>query len=130
MDKCQICGVNQSEETHHIEEQHNANNYGIIGDIHKNRLSNLIALCKKCHCKITHDNLLVSSKIMTTDGPINNITTVKKKKKKKYSIEECTEIKNLFEHNSNINNLLLIVKDKLNRNISRSTLGKIIKDIY
>ena len=46
---CEICNMCMSTEVHHILEQHNANQDGFIGHLHKNHPSNLLALCEKCH---------------------------------------------------------------------------------
>jgi DNA mismatch repair protein MutS len=56
MDECSICGINGSVyplDTHHIKEQHTFTN----DDIHKNKLSNLVVLCKKHHDEVHYGNL-------------------------------------------------------------------------
>ena len=54
MRPCQVCGEPGSD-VHHIKEQCTADTRGFIDTIHKNRLSNLAVLCKKCHHQV-HDN--------------------------------------------------------------------------
>lgn len=54
VEKCAICShqpmINELPlETHHIKEQHNADNNGFINHMHKNNKSNLVVLCNKCH---------------------------------------------------------------------------------
>src|SRR3989338_198570 len=56
VDKCKICGKNSNAnlEVHHINEQKDANEYGLIQEdgrapFHKNKLFNLMVLCTKCH---------------------------------------------------------------------------------
>jgi DNA mismatch repair protein MutS len=49
--KCEICGK-KADEIHHIKQQKDANEFGIVDGIHKNHLSNLMSLCEKCHDKI------------------------------------------------------------------------------
>ena len=55
--KCESCGyrprlpTDQPLHTHHIKEQHMANNEGMIGGIHKDAASNLMVLCHQCHNK-------------------------------------------------------------------------------
>lgn len=50
MDKCNRCGSTYDLCTHHIEEQHTADDNGLIeGRYHKNASFNLEILCKKCH---------------------------------------------------------------------------------
>ena len=46
---CEKCGVKKAVDTHHVKEQHDADNNGFIGCMHKNHLSNLMGLCKDCH---------------------------------------------------------------------------------
>lgn len=49
MDQCVICGTTNQLQTHHIHEQHLADEYKYIGDFHKDSLHNLMVLCDKCH---------------------------------------------------------------------------------
>jgi DNA mismatch repair protein MutS len=49
MDECMSCHKNKAAETHHIQPQRDADANGIINDMHKNHVSNLIPLCKQCH---------------------------------------------------------------------------------
>ena len=46
---CEICGTQMASETHHLQEQKNANEDGFIGTIHKNHTANLASVCNKCH---------------------------------------------------------------------------------
>ena len=48
VDLCQICGE-KAVDTHHIKYQCNADENNFIDHVHKNHLSNLVCLCKKCH---------------------------------------------------------------------------------
>jgi DNA mismatch repair protein MutS len=48
---CELCGKH-ADEIHHIKQQKDANEFGIVDGIHKNHLSNLMSLCEKCHDKI------------------------------------------------------------------------------
>jgi DNA mismatch repair protein MutS len=54
---CECCGyspklpTDMPLHTHHIKEQHMADQNGMINGIHKNALSNLMVLCKQCHDK-------------------------------------------------------------------------------
>lgn len=70
--KCEMCNKkNQSDlETHHIIEQKDSNNDGILEDelYHKNELFNLMVLCKKCHKKITFGKLKTSKKMISSNG--------------------------------------------------------------
>ena len=59
INKCELCNSEISLETHHINEQKNANEYGIIitedNIYHKNTKFNLQILCNSCHKKM-HSN--------------------------------------------------------------------------
>lgn len=48
MNECQVC-KGPAEDTHHINGQCTADEKGFIDHYHKNVLSNLVVLCKKCH---------------------------------------------------------------------------------
>lgn len=48
--KCEKCSVSMGEETHHIQEQQNADDAnGYIRGFHKNHTANLMSLCESCH---------------------------------------------------------------------------------
>uniref|UniRef100_A0A6C0HMV5 DNA mismatch repair proteins mutS family domain-containing protein n=1 Tax=viral metagenome TaxID=1070528 RepID=A0A6C0HMV5_9ZZZZ len=74
MYKCEVCGAYASD-IHHINQQCNANESGLIdsltdGIFHKNKLWNLVALCKKCHIDV-HSvpcKLIIEEYIKTSDG--------------------------------------------------------------
>ncbi len=56
VDKCSLCGsVDEQIDTHHVKEQHTADDNGFIDTFHKNSSFNLIALCSECHSKL-HSN--------------------------------------------------------------------------
>lgn len=73
-DVCKVCGATASE-VHHLIEQHKADADGFIGHQHKNRESNLIALCEKCHTSVhnTDDTIVY---LQTTKG--KKVATKKK----------------------------------------------------
>jgi len=56
MDSCYLCGKELQLQTHHIQEQKNADDNGFIGYIHKNDKRNLIVLCEVCHNTDVHKN--------------------------------------------------------------------------
>jgi tryptophan synthase alpha subunit len=66
---CERCGMELSTETHHLEEQANADSDGfIVGTaVHKNHAANLMALCEKCHLEI-HKSAKKVVKKKTTKG--------------------------------------------------------------
>ena len=49
LNMCEICGINPASETHHKKQQKDANMSGYIDNIHKDHISNLTAICEKCH---------------------------------------------------------------------------------
>jgi len=55
VDHCVLCGEQRNLHTHHIQEQHLANDDNLIGMTPKNIRHNLMVLCEKCHIKI-HSN--------------------------------------------------------------------------
>ena len=53
MDCCKMCGAKDNLHTHHICEQREADDDGVIGQqFHKNVRHNLLVLCETCHQKI------------------------------------------------------------------------------
>ncbi|CAH6419304.1 DNA mismatch repair ATPase [uncultured virus] len=55
MDACTICGKTGHQtqlHTHHLQEQHLADERGFIGAMHKNIKDNLVILCVECHTKL------------------------------------------------------------------------------
>ena len=52
VDSCSLCGENKDLHTHHIQEQNEANENGMIEHFHKNKKFNLLVVCEKCHQKI------------------------------------------------------------------------------
>jgi len=69
MGKCELCNK-PSTETHHIEEQQNANEEGYleVKGYHKNKEFNLIVLCELCHLKIHKEEVKIGTRKQTTKG--------------------------------------------------------------
>jgi hypothetical protein len=69
MDTCLICN-DKCDEVHHINEQQYANLQGVIEEkqIHKNRDSNLLTICTKCHDNIHNGKIKISERKMTSEG--------------------------------------------------------------
>lgn len=60
MNKCEICSCKDFLETHHITFQCTADSDGFLeSGIHKNHLSNLSVLCKKCHDDVTYNRIII-----------------------------------------------------------------------
>ena len=67
MDKCSLCDDNGSVyplDTHHIKEQNTFDEH----DIHKDKLSNLVVLCKKHHDEVHYGNLKIFGYKETING--------------------------------------------------------------
>lgn len=65
--RCAVCNDNV-DDTHHIEEQHTADEHGNIGHIPKDHKYNLVALCKNCHVKVHQDKLQINGFVKTSKG--------------------------------------------------------------
>lgn len=78
VDVCGVCGE-RAEEVHHIEPQALADDNGFVGHRHKNRLSNLVALCAGCHDKIHSGKLKIEGYVQTSEGiSLEGVTEVAK----------------------------------------------------
>ena len=67
---CEVCKKNSAVDTHHINQQCNADNSGMIDNYHKNEKWNLVALCKKCHISVHNSppNLIIQGYVQTNMG--------------------------------------------------------------
>ena len=70
VDACQICEKKGQLETHHIKEQKDADEHGMIGSHHKNISHNLVTLCHDCHMAEHHGNLTIKGYIQSDQGRI------------------------------------------------------------
>lgn len=64
---CAVCKGPVSD-THHIQEQHLADENGNIGHFGKDHKGNLIPLCKDCHNKVHSGELVIKGFVMTSKG--------------------------------------------------------------
>ena len=67
---CEICNKSIGEETHHLQQQKDADINGFIGSFHKNHPANLASICESCHDEI-HKNDNKEKKVVrkkTTKG--------------------------------------------------------------
>jgi len=88
---CEMCKSEIGTETHHIQEQHLADDRGYInGVFHKNHAANLMSLCESCHLK-THANNAANIEA-TGDGNSNgnNINSSKDAKPKPRIVRKKT----------------------------------------
>jgi len=66
--KCEVCNIELSTETHHLQHQSKANkDNGFINNFHKDVDGNLLNVCEKCHLKM-HKNKKGHKKVKTSDG--------------------------------------------------------------
>jgi DNA mismatch repair protein MutS len=134
IDKCVICGIDGSEyplDVHHIKYQQFFNKY----DFNKNKLSNLVVLCKTHHNEVHNDNLVINGFSSSIKGKILNYeynNNVKSNiKKRKYGLKELNLVKDLsIKYNNNMKNIINDLKNNYNMNISSKTVNMILKDDY
>jgi hypothetical protein len=83
MNECSVCHK-QAAETHHIKEQHTADERGFLPDDHrhKHHPSNLMIVCSECHDRIHAEQLMVNGYQMTSRGVVLSVKEVSPKKEK------------------------------------------------
>lgn len=69
---CALCH-NAVEDTHHIREQHTADEDGFIDDFPKDHKGNIVPLCKACHLRIHKKEISLKGYVMTTKGLILDV---------------------------------------------------------
>ena len=132
VEKCSICGkVEDNLDTHHIIEQMNFDNHNQF----RNKLSNLVVLCKKHHDEVHHGCLRIHGYKESTHGKILDYEYIQKShiKKKKYNNSQVEMIKKLYEELKEHKNQISITLKELKKkdiNISSQTLKKIIENKY
>jgi DNA mismatch repair protein MutS len=136
IDKCTICGDNGITyplDTHHIKEQNTFDK----DDVNKDKLSNLVILCKKHHDEVHHGNLEIIGYKDSVNGPIleyNNITNVSKNNsRKKYDETQINIIKKMahdLKEQKQFMKILMMELNKININITSKTINKILSDTY
>ena len=73
MSECFRCGTTENLHTHHLMEQHTANEQGYVAPgYHKNNIGNLMTLCQECHHLLHSGHFSVVSND-TVQGPIHMI---------------------------------------------------------
>ena len=77
LNHCEVCGYkpkvgNIPLDTHHINEQKNCDENGFVNEkhFHKNKLYNLVSVCKECHLKIDTGELIIRGYKSSTSGII------------------------------------------------------------
>lgn len=125
MISCSICGE-KADDSHHIKYQSDFDEF----DENKDKLSNLVVLCKKHHNQVHNQQLTIDGYVNTIKGKqlvTKECTTVLKKKK--YNESQIMMIQKLSEKMNKTN---ILIELKMNHNISMSqdTLKKILNHEY
>src|SRR5690606_10328388 len=63
VDYCQICNSPEKDDDHHIKFQCSADQNGMIGSMHKNKLQNMSGLCKSCHDRVHRGEITINGYI-------------------------------------------------------------------
>ena len=129
---------NNAEETHHINEQADADNSGNFDHFHKNATHNLIPLCKGCHAQITYGNLHIFGYKESSEGDVLDFKFIDNKQDIKKSNKKFTdmEVEQIKKYYNKFNGILTKQKilDKLQLDhhikIGLQTYNKIIKGDY
>ena len=130
MDGCSICGKTNYLDTHHIKEQFTFSE----GDINKDKLSNIVILCKEHHDEVHNGNLQINGYMDTVKGKeLKYEFTDFKKSKKKYNSNQVEIIKNLankFKGQKQYMKILINELKNIDINISAKTINKILNGEY
>lgn len=134
MDCCKICNSKDDLETHHIKDQQYSDENKMIEHHHQNIKHNLVQLCKQCHLKVTHGEIIIEGWKETSRGKKLDWKIIEKKvnMKKKFNEKDITKIKEIYKINEKLPKKDLIKLYELNHKIkiSQSTLKKIIDNKY
>jgi DNA mismatch repair protein MutS len=139
MGKCSMpmCD-NDAEETHHINEQSDADAGGNFDHFHKNKKHNLIPLCKDCHAQITYGNLHIFGYKESSEGDVLDFKFIEKKQEQKKTNKKFSdyEVKKIEKYYNKYNGILskqkILDKLQMDENIKMGiqTYNKIIKGDY
>jgi DNA mismatch repair protein MutS len=133
VENCSICGKKDKYlDTHHIKEQNEFDSYNKF----KDKLSNLVILCKKHHDEVHHGLLKINGYKESSDGSkLLDYMYVEKKvnKKKKYDESQINVIKNMYEKMKEHKNQIKVMIQELKKkdiNISGVYIKKIVNNEY
>lgn len=135
IDSCTICGDNGNTyplDTHHIKEQHEFDE----DDINKDKLSNLVVLCKTHHDQVHNGNLQINGYLDTLNGKKLDYKyneDISHNSKKKYNELQINIIKNLaleLKDQKQYMKVLILELKKRDINISAKTITKICSGNY
>lgn len=121
-DVCDLCN-SECDEIHHIAEQKFANKDGIIDRIHKNRRSNLVKLCAKCHDSVHAGEIIIHGYIQTSDGILLDWIKKDADVNEKKIRERVFELRNLGKTYKDILN---VVKEEYQKKITLYMIKKIL----
>ena len=97
VNECQICGVKDNLDVHHIKEQATCNEYGLYDHVDKNILANLVVLCKKDHNDVHNGVLRIGGYSETTSGRELKWERVAEKRKRQKYGEKDIEVFNKYK---------------------------------
>jgi DNA mismatch repair protein MutS len=135
IDCCSICGDNGNTyplDTHHIKEQNTFEE----DDMNKDKLSNIVILCKKHHDEVHYNNLEIKGYIDTVVGQKLSYSYGNKDKsnsRKKYGEKEIEIVKNLSEEFKDHKDFIKVMRCELKKkelNISGVIIKKILSGEY
>jgi DNA mismatch repair protein MutS len=136
IEDCEVCG-SKAEEVHHIKEQHMADENGMIGTFHKNKLHNLTSLCHNCHHEVHHGKLFIEGYVDTSDGvkllyKYNNLPGDSEGdiKKKKFSQDQMEIIKDIHSKLKKFTQTKTYLENNKGIKISTTTIKKIVNNQY
>jgi DNA mismatch repair protein MutS len=156
VDKCMICGDNGLTyplDTHHIVEQKIFDKNNNTESFHKNKLANLVVLCKTHHDSVHHGNLTINGYKDTTNGllldyndknnkiqkdqedqeQIDKQKETKGKTNKKYNNTQIEIIKNIANKLKEQKQSMIIIQNELKKQgmqISPKTIKNILNNSY
>jgi DNA mismatch repair protein MutS len=151
VDKCMICGDNGLTyplDTHHIVEQKIFDKNNNTESFHKNKLANLVVLCKTHHDSVHHGNLTINGYKDTTNGllldyndkntekdteQIDKQKETKGKTNKKYNNIQIEIIKNIANKLKEQKQSMTIIQNELKKQgmqISPKTIKNILNNSY
>jgi DNA mismatch repair protein MutS len=134
VDCCSICGINGNTyplDTHHIKEQHIFNEY----DANKDKLCNIVILCKTHHDEVHNGKLQINGYIDTIDGPKLSYEYISEKKtvKKKYNEHDIKTVKEYGEKLKGLHDFMKVMKIELKKvglNMGNIIIQKILDGNY
>ena len=136
LSNCSICNK-KTEEVHHIEEQHLANQDGMIDYFNKNNLFNLVQLCHDCHQKVHHDKIKINGYISTSEGVKldykyidTESDTILVSNKRKYSKDQIDIIKNIHDKIKVLSTTKKILEKDHDLKVSTPIIKKISSGTY